>query len=163
MRSTTQRASLATKLLLPAVAVLALAGAWTAMAAQNDAPTATGHVVLDPGTGEAILFGELVSMTTEAVPGDKRDRPNRPSVVLRRGLTSNNAIWTWHAQVRAGDAGARRDATLTIYDAQNEVLARWKLAAARPTKVQVSDLNAASNEVAIETIELAAEGLDIDP
>lgn len=159
----TRRASLATKL-LPAVAVFAVAGAWAAMApAQDDAPTATGHVVLDPGTGEGILFRELVAMTTEAVAGDKRDRPNRPSVVLRRGLSSDNAIWTWHAQVRAGDAAARRDTTLTLYDAQNEVVARWKLAAARPTKVQVSDLNATGNEVAIETIELSAEGLDIDP
>ena len=129
--------------------------------AQNDAPTATGHVVLDPH-GEAILFRELVSMTTEAVPSDKRDRPSRPSVVLRRGLAPSSAIWTWHAQVRRTQAPAR-DATLALVDAQNEVLARWKLAAARPTKVQVSDLNAASNEVAIETIELAAEGLDIDP
>jgi len=38
----------------------------------------------------------------------------------------------------------------------------WKLANAWPTKVSSSDLNAAGNEVAVESIELAHEGLTID-
>jgi phage tail-like protein len=38
----------------------------------------------------------------------------------------------------------------------------WKIKRAWPCKIQSSDLKADSNEVAIETIELAHEGLSIE-
>ena len=37
----------------------------------------------------------------------------------------------------------------------------WKVINAFPVKIQASDLKADGNEVAIETLELAHEGLDV--
>ena len=54
--------------------------------------------------------------------------------------------------------GPSRDAMATI----DELLAQREQFAAWIAKIEASDLNAQGNEVAIESVELAHEGLELD-
>ena len=56
----------------------------------------------------------------------------------------------------------RRNVTITLLDEQRQPVLRWLLRNAWPVKIEVPALNATGNEVAIETLELAHEGLEIE-
>ena len=55
----------------------------------------------------------------------------------------------------------RRTVTIKLLNEKHEAIITWKLLNAWPAKVQSSDLKADANEVAIETMELVHEGLEI--
>jgi phage tail-like protein len=55
----------------------------------------------------------------------------------------------------------RRDVTIMLLDETHSPLMTWKVKNAFPVKYQGSDLKADGNEVAIETLELAHEGLTL--
>ena len=50
---------------------------------------------------------------------------------------------------------------ISLLDESNAVAMSWNLTNAFPTKITATDMKADSNEVAIETMELAHEGLEI--
>ena len=52
--------------------------------------------------------------------------------------------------------------TITLLDEQRQAVLRWHLRNAWPVKIEGPTLNATGNEVAIETLELAHEGLEIE-
>ena len=52
--------------------------------------------------------------------------------------------------------------TITLLDEQRQAVLRWQLRNALPVKIEAPTLNATGNEVAIETLELAHEGLEIE-
>ena len=56
----------------------------------------------------------------------------------------------------------RRDVTINLLDETHSPVIVWKIKSAWPVKVQSTDLKADGNEVAIETLELAHEGLTIE-
>jgi len=55
----------------------------------------------------------------------------------------------------------RTNVTIQLMDEQHNPIITWTLANAWPTKIQSTDLKADANEVAIESMELAHEGLTI--
>jgi len=55
----------------------------------------------------------------------------------------------------------RRDLTISLLNEAHEPVVVWKVRNAFLIKVQSTDLKADGNEVAIETLELAHEGLEI--
>jgi phage tail-like protein len=55
----------------------------------------------------------------------------------------------------------RRDIIIKLLNEKHEPVVTWKALNAFPLKVQASDLKADGNEVAIESIEIAHEGLSI--
>jgi phage tail-like protein len=55
----------------------------------------------------------------------------------------------------------RRDIIIKLLNEKHEPVVTWKALNAFPLKVQASDLKADGNEVAIESIEVAHEGLSI--
>jgi len=83
------------------------------------------------------------------------------NVVLKRGMTGNTALWEWFKTVRDGMA-LRRNVTITLLDESRNPVLTWRLADALPVKYEAGDLKAHGNEVAIETLELAHEGLDLE-
>ena len=88
-------------------------------------------------------------------------RVEYPNVVLKRGLTTSRDLWDWWRTVVDGTIDRRGVAITLLDDARTPVL-RWLLLNAFPVKIQASDLEAEGNEVVIETIELAHEGLELD-
>lgn len=82
-------------------------------------------------------------------------------VVLRRGFSGDASLFAWWKAVRDG-ALDRRTVSIVLLDETREPVARWSLRRAWPTKYDASPLNAKSSEVALETLELAHEGLELE-
>jgi phage tail-like protein len=55
----------------------------------------------------------------------------------------------------------RRTVTIDLLDETGEPTMRWTLSNAWPTKFSGTDLNSDANEVAVEAIELACDGISV--
>jgi phage tail-like protein len=83
------------------------------------------------------------------------------NVTLKRGMTASLEIFRWYKQVLDGDtANARRNVAIIITDESGADQARFIVSNAWPAKYRVGDLDAKGNEVIIETLELANEGIE---
>jgi phage tail-like protein len=83
------------------------------------------------------------------------------NIVLRHGLTQNRELWDWRKNIVAGMPDRRNGSIKLLDDERNEVL-RWNFRDGWICKWEGPALNAESNDVAIETIEIAHEGLELD-
>ncbi|HSK14691.1 MAG TPA: phage tail protein [Gaiellaceae bacterium] len=83
------------------------------------------------------------------------------NVTLKRGVTQSRDLWDWWRTVATG-AVERRNVAIVLLDDARQPVKRWLLRGAFPAKYQAPDLNAKGNDVAIETLELAHEGLELD-
>jgi len=88
------------------------------------------------------------------IPG----RVKYPNIVLKQGFTGASDLQKWAFRIAAGQF-EHKNATIVISDQKSQVLARYTLSNAWPTKWNGPDFDATSNDVAIETIEIAHEGL----
>lgn len=93
-----------------------------------------------------------------------------PNIVFKRGVTADPSLWAWAAQALTGPGPpARKHGVVTLSDrggvgAVRPPVAAWYFRNALPEKVQGPTLSAKANEIAIETLEVAHEGLTrIDP
>lgn len=83
------------------------------------------------------------------------------NITLKRGIfATDNEFYNWWNTVKLNTI-ERRDLTLSLLNEEHEPVVVWKIKNAWPTKIQSTDLKADANEVAIETMELAHEGLTI--
>jgi phage tail-like protein len=83
------------------------------------------------------------------------------NITLKRGITGDLLFWNW---VLAGVNGAvqRADGSIILLDeARNEVM-RWNFRRAWPCKYTGPGLNAANNEIAMNTLEICHEGVEIE-
>ncbi len=96
-------------------------------------------------------------ITVRKIPGLKKF----PNVVLKRGIIGDLGLWEW---VKAAMDGTRDQRTVVIQllDESREAVMAFKLTNAWPVKWEGPSLNATANEVAIETLELCHEGLEIE-
>lgn len=87
------------------------------------------------------------------------------NITMKRGTFENdNEFYSWWDQTKLFEekgAKFRRDLTVSLLNESHEPIASWKIKNAWPTKVQYADLKADANEIAIETIELAHEGVTV--
>jgi len=82
-------------------------------------------------------------------------------VVLKRGVTASMELYDWHRQVLQGQiATARRNVVVIVEDETGADQARFVVTGAWPAKYEACHLNARGNEVLIETLELANEGIE---
>lgn len=83
------------------------------------------------------------------------------NVTLKRGVfVKDNAFWAWYSQITMNTI-ARTTVVIQLLDEKGAPTMTWTLANAWPTKVSSPTLKSDGNEVAIQTIELAHEGLTI--
>lgn len=94
---------------------------------------------------------------TRKLPG----RVSYGNVVLKRGITADLSLYQWFRAVANGDFQPRNVAIILL-DAERQPVRRWVARDAWPTKWVGPGLNAKNNEVAIETMELAVEAIEID-
>lgn len=108
---------------------------------------------------DVIEYREGADPTNSArlLPGLTR----HPRVVLRRGFSGDASLFEWWKSVRDG-APDRRAVSIVLLDEKREPVARWSLRRAWPTKYDGPALNAKTSEVALETLELAHEGLELE-
>jgi phage tail-like protein len=81
------------------------------------------------------------------------------NITLKRGIfQGDNEFYQWWNTV-ALNTIERRDLIISLLNESHEPVVVWKVKNAWPLKVQSTDLNATGNEAAIETMEIAHEGL----
>jgi len=95
--------------------------------------------------------------TVRKIPGLKKFT----AVTLKRGIIGDLAFWNW---VLAGMNGSviRTEVAIVLLDESRSEVMRWNLKRVWPSKWTGPGLNAKNNEIAMETLELCHEGLDID-
>ncbi len=82
------------------------------------------------------------------------------NISLKRGLTDSHELYDWYRLVVTGKT-ERRNGSIVVLDADGitEVV-RWNFFNAWPAKLEGPTFSAKGNEVAIETLEIAHEGLE---
>ena len=82
------------------------------------------------------------------------------NITLKRGTFEGDLeYYEWWKTNFIG--GEKRDITISLLDEQHEPAIVWVAKSAWPKKIESTDLKASSNEVAIETMELVHEGLQM--
>jgi phage tail-like protein len=86
-------------------------------------------------------------------------RMKYPNLVLKRGVTYEDALlkWLWTVQRKL----ERGDLTLSLMGANGVAVRTWVFSNAFPIKWTGPNLNAGSNQIATETLEIVHEGLDM--
>jgi len=83
------------------------------------------------------------------------------NITLKRGYTQNKELWAWYRNIANGDQDRRNGSIVLENEAHQDVL-RWNFRNAWVNKVEAPSFNATGNEVAMESVELVHEGVDID-
>ncbi len=81
------------------------------------------------------------------------------NLVLKWGMTDDMELYRWHRQAVQGNMKRKNGSIVLLNNAGKEV-ARWNFMRAWPTKYDGPDLNAEGTDVAVETLELAHEGIE---
>lgn len=83
------------------------------------------------------------------------------NVTLKKGVFGkDNKFWSWFNE-RKMNFIKRRTVTIKLLDQDAKPTMTWTLANAWPAKITSTDLKAEGNEVAVETLEIAHEGITI--
>jgi phage tail-like protein len=151
------------------------------MAAKGDYPIPKFHFQVEWGDDFRIGFTEVsgLDFETEVIEyregnSKKYNKTKQPgltkfsNVTLKRGSFEGDydfyKEWrkTYYFQ-EGNKTGSkyRKSVTIKLLNENHEPIMTWKLLNAWPSKVQSTDLKADANEVAIETMELVHEGLEI--
>ena len=80
------------------------------------------------------------------------------NITLKWGITDDAQLWEWRQKAMDG-AVERKNGSIVLMDETGAEKLRWNFREAWPTKWTGPSLNATGSEVAIETLELAHEGL----
>ena len=101
--------------------------------------------------------GDHPVFSTMKMPGIKKFG----NITMKKGIfKSDNKFWDWYNQIKMNTI-KRVPVTISLLDEAGGATMTWTLANAWPTKITGTDLKADGNEVAIESIEIAHEGLTI--
>jgi phage tail-like protein len=81
------------------------------------------------------------------------------NLTLERGLV-DDYLWSWHEDVIEDRVpGKRKTVTIVLQDSAGQEAWRWIVEAAFPVKWTGSDLDGASGQVLVESVELAHHGI----
>ncbi len=83
------------------------------------------------------------------------------NVTFKRGITGDLRFWEWIKQPLQGEV-LRSSVTVTLLDEKREPVLQFRLFRAWPVRFEGPTLNATTNDVAIELMEICHEGMDIE-
>lgn len=84
------------------------------------------------------------------------------NITLKRGIIkTDNEFFDWLNTTKMNIV-ERRDLTIKLLDEEHNPVMVWMVKNAWPTKIDAPSLKADGNEVAIESIEIAHEGIKIE-
>jgi phage tail-like protein len=83
------------------------------------------------------------------------------NLTLKYGLTTSDDLWNWHKDVVEGKV-ERKTVNVLLLDVEGEERWRWSFQKAYPVKWVGPELKADGSAVAIETLELAHHGFDVE-
>ncbi|MDQ2085383.1 phage tail protein [Herbivorax sp. ANBcel31] len=80
------------------------------------------------------------------------------NITLKWGVTDSMVLYEWLQGITDGNI-ERKTVTITVLDDEGESKASWQLINAWPVKYTAPDFNGMGSEVAMESLEIAHEGL----
>ena len=83
------------------------------------------------------------------------------NITLKRGMTKSNEFFKWCVAIASGKF-SRRNVSIVMYDAAGVELLRWNFLNAYPVKWIGPQFRASDATAAIETLELAHEGMTLE-
>lgn len=89
-------------------------------------------------------------------------RTKYPELVLKRGLLVNSEILSWIRQCVEDFDIQPKNLDVKLLNEQHQPLLTWHVVNAYPTKWAVSDLNATSSAVVVETLQLFYQYFTLD-
>ena len=96
-------------------------------------------------------------ITVRKIPG-KRKYAN---ISLKRGFTNSKDLWEWRKKVMEGKT-QRLPGTITLLNESRKAALVWKFYEAWPAKWAGPAMNAKNNDIAIEEMDIAVEGLELE-
>jgi phage tail-like protein len=97
------------------------------------------------------------NITTRKIPGQVKFT----NLTLKWGSTDDKDLYDWHRQWVTGDPGAKRkNGSVVLLDRQGQEKVRWNFFNGWPAKWTGPSFSAEANDIAIETMEIAHEGLE---
>ena len=140
----------------------------------QDYPLPRYHFQIDWG-GSKFSFTEVTGLVMEREKIEYRHSDSKGfSKIAMPGLVKNNNITMkrgkfegdfefneWLEEVANDRSGNRRDLTIRLLNEAHEPVAAWTATRCFPVKVTASDLKSDANESAIESMEVAHEGLKL--
>jgi phage tail-like protein len=122
--------------------------------------------------GESIAFSEVsgLELSRETItykdglgrrymPGQAGD----VTLTMKKGLVKGKSeFYTWISSISLNQVD-KKDITVSLTDEKGETpMVTWKVSNAFPTKLSAPSFDATTNDVAIETLELMADGLSME-
>jgi phage tail-like protein len=101
--------------------------------------------------------GDSAQFSVQKMPGLKRFS----DVTMKKGVfKGDHQFWDWFNEIKTNTI-KRKPVTISLLDESGTPTMVWTLANAWPSKLSGTDLQAGGNEVAIETLVIAHEGLTL--
>lgn len=83
------------------------------------------------------------------------------NIVLRRGITDDRKLHDWRKKIEDGQIETnRKNGTLTLFAPDGKAVAKYTFKNGWPCKFTGPAVDASKNEIAIEELEIAHEGLE---
>jgi phage tail-like protein len=126
------------------------------------------------GDDTSVNFQEVSGLDSETCPIEYR-HGNSPvfypikmpglgkvgNVTMRKGIFVNeNQLWSWYSEIKLNTI-KRRTVVISLLDETGNPKMVWTLNNAFPTKITGTELKSNSNEVAVESMEIAFETLTV--
>jgi phage tail-like protein len=122
--------------------------------------------------GPKAVFTELTGLAMELAVEDVEEGGNNDfvhrlpgrckvsNITLKRGMTTSNEFMNWMFDMAKGTI-KRRNVTVSLYYADRNPAMQWSFANAYPVKWTGPQFKADDTAVAIETVELAHDGMTV--
>ena len=118
-------------------------------------------------------FSEVGGLSFDVDPVDYREGTDIPlhvrkltglrkfgNLTFKRGLTQDRQLWDWYRNVLNG-VPDRRDGAIVLQDEERNDVARWEFEGGWIAKWEGPGMNATGNEVALESIEICVERVEL--
>lgn len=83
-------------------------------------------------------------------------------ITLTGGVVKDATLWRWYQAGLSQSLGARRDGAIILLAPDGETAMTWTFKAGLAAKWAGPDLNAMENAIAVESLEIAHQGLNLD-
>jgi phage tail-like protein len=83
------------------------------------------------------------------------------NLVLKKGVDTDLSLWTWRNDIiQKGVDGQKKDGQIYIVDVQGQQKTTWKVTGAWPCNYTIAAMVPDTNEMLLEEVHLAHEGLE---
>jgi phage tail-like protein len=118
------------------------------------------------------VFSEVTGLQIETVVQEYEEGGNNgfvhrlpgrtkvSNLTLKRGITKSNEFFKWYASIATGKI-ERKNISVIMHDAEGAVLMRWEFLRAYPVKWIGPQFSADGKAMAIESLELAHDGMQL--